>query len=66
SDSRWVVVNLKPVKSMKNPVTLEDVKSNPKLKDIALVKQSRLSVMPLAKNEFQTILKMGNTTVKGL
>ena len=66
SDSRWVVVNLKPVKPMENPVKLEDIKSNPKLKDIALVRQSRLSVMPLTKNEFKTILKMGNTDLKGI
>lgn len=66
SDPRWVVVNLKPVKAMENPVNLEDIKSHPKLQDIALVKQSRLSVMPVTQSEFKTILKMGNTVLKGI
>ncbi|MFQ5717529.1 MAG: EVE domain-containing protein, partial [Nitrospinales bacterium] len=61
SDSRWVVVNLKAVKALKNPVSLADIKSHPKLQEIALVKQSRLSVLPLTRSDFETILKMGNT-----
>ncbi len=62
-DDRWVVVDLKPVKAMKTPVTLDDIKAHPDLGSIALVKQSRLSVMPVTKKEFQVILKMGNTSV---
>ena len=65
-DPRWVVVDLKPVKSMSIPVTLDDIKAQPNLSDIALIKQSRLSVMPLSKNEFKTILKMGQTKVCGI
>ncbi len=65
-DDRWVVVNLKPVISMKNTVTLEDVKSHPDLQSIALVKQSRLSVSPLTREEFKIILAMGNTKIKGV
>ncbi|MFQ5450391.1 MAG: EVE domain-containing protein [Nitrospinaceae bacterium] len=60
-DPRWVVVNLKLAVPMKNPVTLEDIKGHPALQSIALVKQSRLSVLPVTKKEFQIILKMGNT-----
>ena len=63
-DDRWVVVDLKPVVTMKNPVTLEDIKSRPDLQTIALVKQSRLSVSPLTKKEFKIILEMGNTKIK--
>ena len=65
-DPRWVVVDLKPVKPMSIPVTLDDIKAQPNLSDIALIKQSRLSVMPLSKNEFKTILKMGQTKVSGI
>lgn len=65
-DPRWCVVDLKPVQPMKSPVTLEDIKSYPELKDIALIRQSRLSVLPLSKKEFKTILKMGSTVIRGL
>ena len=59
-DERWVVVDLKPVEELKNPVTLKDIKSDKNLKDIALVKQSRLSVMPITKKEFDIIVSKGN------
>lgn len=65
-DIRWVVVDLKPVLPFKNPVTLNDVKSHPDLQSIALVKQSRLSVIPLTKKEFKIILRLGNTKIKGV
>ena len=65
-DSRWVVVNLKPCKPMSVPVTLEDIKTHSELNDIALIKQSRLSVMLLTKKEFKTILRMGQTKMSGL
>ena len=63
-DDRWVVVDLKPVVTVKNPVTLEDIKSHPELQSFALVKQSRLSVSPLTVKEFKTILAMGDTKIK--
>ena len=65
-DSRWMVVNLKQCKSMSIPVTLDAIKIHPDLSDIALIKQSRLSVMPLTRKEFKTILKMGETTINGI
>ena len=58
-DERWVVVDLKPVKTLKNPVTLEAIKKERKLNDIALVKQSRLSVMPIRKKEYDIIIALG-------
>jgi predicted RNA-binding protein with PUA-like domain len=58
-DERWVVVDLAPVKALKQPVTLAAVKADAKLAEIALVKQSRLSVMPIDKPSFDRIVKLG-------
>ena len=60
-DERWVVVDLAPVKPLKHPVTLAEIKADAALAEIALVKQSRLSVMPLQKRAFDRILKKGGT-----
>ena len=57
---RFVVVDVKATKKLKNPVSLDQIKENNKLKDIALVKQSRLSEMPLKKTEWEIIIKMSN------
>ena len=57
---RFVVVDVKATKKLKNPVSLDQIKESSKLKDIALVKQSRLSVMPLKKTEWEIIIKMSN------
>lgn len=65
-DERWVVVNLKPVKPLKNQVSLEQIKKEKTLQDIALIKQSRLSVLPLTQNEFKIILKLGDTNLTGI
>jgi predicted RNA-binding protein with PUA-like domain len=55
----WVAVELKPVNALPRPVTLDQVKETPALKDTALLRQSRLSVMPLTTAEFKTIAKLG-------
>ena len=57
---RFVVVDVKATNKLKNPVSLDQIKENSKLNDIALVKQSRLSVMPLKKTEWDIIIKMSN------
>ena len=57
---RFVVVDVKATKKLKNPVSLDQIKENRKLQDIALVKQSRLSVMPLKKTEWDIIIKMSD------
>jgi len=57
---RFVVVDVKATKKLKNPVSLDQIKENNKLQDMALVKQSRLSVMPLKKTEWDIIIKMSN------
>lgn len=59
-DTNWVVVDLSPVESLKNPVTLEQVKADERLQDIALVRQGRLSVMGLKAEEFDRIVEMGS------
>lgn len=57
-DSRWVSVDLEVVEKLPNSVSLKQVKSDERLLNIALVKQSRLSVMPLKSEEFDIILEM--------
>ncbi|GHE23669.1 EVE domain-containing protein [Sphingobacterium griseoflavum] len=59
-DERWVVVDLAPVETFKTPVTLETIKADEFLQDIALVRQGRLSVMPLKAEEFDRIVALGN------
>lgn len=59
-DKNWVVVDLSPVETLKKPVTLETIKADEFLQNIALVKQGRLSVMPLKQEEFDRILELGN------
>lgn len=60
NDPQWVVVDLTPVRALKNPVTLKQVKEEDSLKGIALVRHTRLSVMPLDKSEFDKIVDMEN------
>jgi predicted RNA-binding protein with PUA-like domain len=55
---RFVVTDVKTKKRLKKTVSLEEIKSNPKLSSMALIKQSRLSVMPLTKIEWETIIKI--------
>ena len=56
----WSTVDLAPVKPLARPVTLREIKGNSRLKGIPLVRQSRLSVMPLAEPEFREIENMGD------
>ena len=55
----WVAVDVKAVEPVPNPVTLGAIKAEPKLKDMALVKYSRLSVSPVTADEWKLICKMG-------
>ena len=55
----WVCVDLVPVEALPNPVSLETIKADPALREIALVKNSRLSVMPIAKEPYDHILRLG-------
>ena len=58
TDEKWICVELTPVMKFENPVGLHEIKEERTLQSIALIKQSRLSVMPLAKREFERILKL--------
>jgi len=55
----WSSVDLAPVKPLPSPVTLSKIKGDNSLAGIALIKQSRLSVMPLTAREFERMLKLG-------
>lgn len=57
----WSTVDLAPVKPLRRPVTLREIKNHPPLEGIPLVRQSRLSVMPLAESEFREIVKMATS-----
>jgi predicted RNA-binding protein with PUA-like domain len=56
-DPRWVAVDIEAVEPLKRPVTLAEMKKDPKLAGMALLKQSRLSVVPLTKAEFDTLVR---------
>jgi predicted RNA-binding protein with PUA-like domain len=60
-DERWVVVDLEPARPFAEAVTLATIKADAKLREIALVRQSRLSVMPIVKPAFDRILALGRT-----
>ena len=55
----WSAVDLAPKKTLPKPVTLEQIKKNPKLKEMALLRLSRLSVQPVTKAQFEEIVRMG-------
>jgi predicted RNA-binding protein with PUA-like domain len=59
----WSCVDLKPVKPFAKSVTLETIKSDATLKEMALVKQSRLSVSPVTAAQAKQLLKLGGTEV---
>ncbi|MGE0568345.1 MAG: EVE domain-containing protein [Bacteroidia bacterium] len=60
-ETAWVAVDFAPVKELKKPVTLKDIKETPVLKTMELLRLSRLSVSAVKKTEFDTILKMAET-----
>ena len=57
---RFVAIKVKFKNKLKSSVTLENIKKNKDLKDLALIKQSRLSVMPIDTKSWKIILKMGS------
>ena len=57
----WFMVDIKLVKEFKKPVTLDEIKANPKLKNMKLIQRGqRLSIQPVTKDEWDEILKMGS------
>ena len=57
---RFVAIDVKALKKLKYPVSLDRIKKNNKLQKISLIKQSRLSVMPLTIKEFKEIIELSN------
>ena len=60
-DPTWVCVDVIPKKKLKRPVNLKEIKENPALKDMWVVRQGRLSVTPVTEAEFNEILKMSES-----
>ena len=60
---RFGMVVVKAIKSFTKSVSLSEIKSNQKLQEISLIKQSRLSVMSISKEHWDIILKMGKTSI---
>lgn len=59
-DGKWAAVKVKPVKKLKRPVTLKEIKADPALAEMELIKQSRLSVGAVTPEEWDYILKLSN------
>lgn len=57
-DGDWVAVDLKPVRALPRPVSLAEIKADPALKNLPLIRQSRLSVMPVGESEFRRLLAL--------
>lgn len=56
TDEKWIAVEIQPIEKFAKAATLDEIKAAKNLENIALIKQSRLSVMPLTKAEYKTIL----------
>ena len=58
TDDKWVAVDLKPVRKLKNPVSLAQIKNDKRLAAMALVRLGRLSVQPVTEVEWKTVLEL--------
>jgi predicted RNA-binding protein with PUA-like domain len=63
TEGDWVAVDVGPVKALKKPITLAEIKGQKQLQDMKLVRQSRLSVSPVTSSQFEQILRMGETSL---
>lgn len=57
-ETAWVVVDVKPVKKLKQPVSLKQIKAEPRLQDMALLRLSRLSVQPVTEGEWKVVMEL--------
>jgi len=57
-EEAWVVVDLQPVKKLKSPVSLQKVKADTRLSEMALVRLGRLSVQPVTESEWKIIMEL--------
>jgi predicted RNA-binding protein with PUA-like domain len=60
-DDRWACVDIKAIRPFERPVTLEQIKADERLSEMVLVKNSRLSVQPVSKDEWLTVCALGRT-----
>ncbi|MEN3747976.1 EVE domain-containing protein [Sphingomonas sp. HF-S3] len=58
-DGKWASVAVKPVRKLNKPVPLADIKAEPRLKELEMIRQSRLSVTPVRDAEWKVLLEMG-------
>jgi predicted RNA-binding protein with PUA-like domain len=65
ASGRFGMVTVKAVQSMNRPVTLAEIKADPRLSDMALVRQSRLSVTPVSPEHWAVVMALGQTSVRG-
>ena len=61
--NRFGMVSVRAIKSLNSPVTLQQIKNEPSLSNLALVKQSRLSVVPISFKEWNIMLRLGKTKI---
>lgn len=61
-DDRWECVDIRTLSKMNKPITLDQIKSDDRLADMVLVKNSRLSVQPVTQTQWQIICELGETT----
>ena len=61
TDEKWIAVEIKPLEKFAKPLALEDIKADKNLENIALIKQSRLSVMPLTEAEYEAVLRLSKS-----
>lgn len=59
-DARWVVVDFEPVQRLSQPVALAQIKADNRLQNCALIRQSRLSVIPLRAEEFDVLIELSH------
>lgn len=64
NDERWVAVDIKPLKTLPQSVSLKEMKEQPALADMNLIRQGRLSVVDLKRKEYELILKLGGLNPK--
>lgn len=58
TDDKWVAVDLKPVRKLKNPVSLTQIKADKRLNNMALVRLGRLSVQPVTEDEWKIVMEL--------
>lgn len=63
SEGDWVAVDLEPVRALARPVPLAEIKADPDLRQMALIRQPRLSVMPVSPSQWKRLLQRGQTHI---